>query len=1009
VVSLRADGDAELSRNPDGSLRAVAGTTLVAASEQAVMWDSSGAPAGRRPGPQNRAAAEPSTPAGPGDGARQAAVTTRVTGDGHLELRPDRALLDAPDVRYPIYVDPAWSVAKTRWAYATNNGCTNTDYAVARVGLSPEGPCVGSLYRSFFEFATTSGKVSLKGKHIRSAYVQMVLDHSFACINAWTHMYHSGAINATMKASWSIRLSQRLVAAEGHANEGNGCSDSPQDDMVMNFTGSAVTTKIQEAATKNWNAITLGFCACNQNGDYEREKDRWMKYFPNRAKLVVDYDSKPGKPGALQVAGVACPTSGVMTTGTLSPTFSAVYPDADTGQTLTGTYEWIEVPAGGIGSVTATSPARKPRPPLASATANGRARTGPVTVVKGKTYAYRVTTEDPYGQWSGWSAWCQFTADTSVPPVTATVVSPPTGPGQPVTFRLESTAVDVASFKYGWTGPTTARPAAGSNPKSLTVTLTAPAYGLNILYVSAIDATQNEGFGSVELTVPRPSPAKAIWGLEVYPGQTEPQAWEDKQPAVGGDTPVTPTNVTWTPDTRMVDGQAATFDGAGSSLTTAGPVIDTTKSFSVAAWVRLGATPTADSKIITQDGADAAGFELGVRRQGSPLLPYWSFAMKDTAAQSSATRAAVAPAPISATDVGQWVHLAGVYDQTAAVLRLYVNGSLVNEAARIAAPWTATGRFVIGRGFGPASGTNWWRGSAADVRVFDRVLVTHDFTGKLADEETVTEIDEPGVFEPLRVGRWAFEVASSCYFTDRADSCEARDVTPFDRRLALSRGAAVGHGQNGSALHLDGTYFPDESAEPWETTQEWGRTAVKAGVTAPDGNGHQSTVWQDRPVLRTEQPFTVSAWALLEDGTTDQTVVAQSGNLQSAFRISYRATDQKWLFTLTDEDTAATAQAQIVTAEPVSPDVWSHLVGVYDPGRQQGRLYVDGALAGTASVTWKPVTSTGPLQVGRALRGGVQGEYLRGRVDDLSAYQGAMTDAQVRTLHGSEVIEAEES
>jgi hypothetical protein len=105
----------------------------------------------------------------------------------------------------------------------------------------------------------------------------------------------------------------------------------------------------------------------------------------------------------------------------------------------------------------------------------------------------------------------------------------------------------------------------------------------------------------------------------------------------------------------------------------------------------------------------------------------------------------------------------------------------------------------------------------------------------------------------------------------------------------------------------------------------------------------------------------------------------------------------------------ATAQAQIVTAEPVSPDVWSHLVGVYDPGRQQGRLYVDGALAGTASVTWKPVTSTGPLQVGRALRGGVQGEYLRGRVDDLSAYQGAMTDAQVRTLHGSEVIEAEES
>jgi hypothetical protein len=458
----------------------------------------------------------------------------------------------------------------------------------------------------------------------------------------------------------------------------------------------------------------------------------------------------------------------------------------------------------------------------------------------------------------------------------------------------------------------------------------------------------------------------------------------------------------------MVDGQAATFDGVGSSLTTAGALVDTTKSFSVAAWVRLGATPTVDAKIIAQDGTDAAGFALGVRRQGSPLVPYWSFAMKDTAAQSSTTRTATAPAPITAADVGQWVHLAGVYDQTAAVLRLYVNGVLVNETARTAAPWAATGRFVIGRGFGAGVGTDWWRGSAADVRVFDRVLVTHDFTGKLADEENGTEIDEPGVFEPVQVGRWAFEVASSCYLANLADSCEARDVTPFDRSLALSRGAAIGHGQNGSALYLDGTYFPDENPQPWETTQEWGRTAVRTGMTAPDSNGNQSTIWQDRPVLRTEQPFTVSAWALLEDGTTDQTVVAQSGDQESAFRISYRAADQRWVLTLTDEDTATTAQAQIVSTEPVSPDAWSHLVGVYDPGRRQARLYVDGALTGTAPVTWAPMTATGPLQVGRGLHRGAHAEYLRGRVDDLSTYQGAMTDAQVRTLHHSEVIEAEE-
>jgi hypothetical protein len=92
----------------------------------------------------------------------------------------------------------------------------------------------------------------------------------------------------------------------------------------------------------------------------------------------------------------------------------------------------------------------------------------------------------------------------------------------------------------------------------------------------------------------------------------------------------------------------------------------------------------------------------------------------------------------------------------------------------------------------------------------------------------------------------------------------------------------------------------------------------------------------------------------------------------------------------------------------VSPDVWSHLVGVYDPGRKQARLYIDGTLAGTASLTWTPMTSAGPLQVGRSLRGGVQGEYLRGRVDDLNTYQSTMTDAQIRTLYHDEVIAAEE-
>jgi hypothetical protein len=492
TLSFAVGGDARIERLGNGSLRAVAGDTLVADAEPAVMWDSSPASGGNL---RAAAAADrtPSTPAAAGDGARVAAVATRVARNGALELVPDVGLLQGADVTYPVFVDPAWSVSKTKWAYATHNNCTNTDYSVARVGLSPEGPCAGVRFRSFFEFPTSNGTVSLKSKHIESAYVQMKLDHSWSCGNTWAHMYLTPVINATMKASWSsMRLKTWLDSAEGHANEGSGCSDSPQADMIMNFSGSTVTGQVQTAANGGWPSITVGFCACNENGEWETAQDRWKKFFPANAKLVVDYDSKPGKPTGLHVADVACPTSGVLSIGTLTPKFSAVYPDGDSGQTLTGTYEWIEVPAGGIGTVTDTSPARLTPPPTAPATANGRATTAAVTVVKNKTYAYRVTSVDPapYSQWSGWSGWCQFAVDTTVPPAPTITPGAVPGPGAPITFTFATTTTDVVKFRYGWTSsPTTEVSASGTTTRSASATLTVPRYGQNTLWVRGIDAT----------------------------------------------------------------------------------------------------------------------------------------------------------------------------------------------------------------------------------------------------------------------------------------------------------------------------------------------------------------------------------------------------------------------------------------------------------------------------------------------------------------------------------------
>lgn len=992
-------GDVKVSAGPDGRLQGMTSQNLIASSERAVMWDSrvdTGGPGSA--GLRAPEAALRSTAAAAGEAARVAPVAVEVSGRD-LVLRPDAKLLNAPDVVFPLFVDPAWSVYKTKWAYATNNGSSNTDYSVARVGLNPD---TGALYRSFFEFSTTANGVSLKGKHIASAYVQMKLDHSWSCNDTVASMYLTPAINATMKASWStMSLSKFLDAAYGHANESGGCS-SNQPDMIMNFAGAAVSGQVQAAATGNWNTITVGFTARASDGSGESTQDRWKKFFPGDAKLIVDYDTKPDAPNGLQAAQVACPSSGV-TIGTLSSTFSAVFPDADPADSLTASWEWIEVPSGGIGTVTDTYPTRKTPPPAKSGISpNTRTTSAAVSIVTGKTYAFRAkgTDKAPYALTGPWSGWCQFAADTTRPPVTAHMVTVPAGPGMKGRVRIESTATDVTKFRYGWDAATKEVAAQGTSPKYAEVDLTALSFGTNVLYVKAIDGTLNEGNGSVEFRVQHPSGPVAKWGLETYPGINQAAALEDGVPAPVN-SPLTASNVTWSNDVRTIGGQTATFNGT-SSAATAPSVVSTTGSFSVAAWVRLGALPnTSDVKAVAQDGADAAGFELGVRRIGSPLTPYWSFTMKDTSAQTSTTRAAVSTVAITQSDVNRWVHLAGVYDATDKKIRLFVNGVQVSEVDRTAAPWPATGKFAVGRGFGFGAGSNWWNGSIADVQAFDRVLMPHDFIGQLATAPGSSGFNEPGILSPVRVGDWNFEAAVSCYVTDWKDTCEAPDsATAWNRWLALTRGSEVAAGYGGGqALWLDYQYFPDDGFN--EATQEYGRSTIKLAPTT-DADGNELNVWQDTPVLRTDDSFTMSAWVMLGNEGT-RTALSLRGVHESAAWLKFQSDVGKWQFVISDDDVATTATANVQSNNPAASGVWTHLAGVYDAGRKEIRLYVNGVLESTQPVAFTPMASTGPLLVGRTLWHDQVVDQWVGGIDNVAVFQGAMTDAGVFQWFNSQI------
>ena len=277
AITFDLGGDARVSRLHDGSLTAVAGNTTIATASPAAMWDSRMTTAVAAKTAQAQSAptlsgamVDPFTPETGADKARTGDVATAANAAGDLVLRPDAALLSA--ATFPLFIDPAWSTAKTRWAYSTNNNTNNTDVSRARVGKDPDG----RVYRSYFEFPTSA----IKNKYVYRAYMQITLDHSWSCTSTPNTMFSTNPITGTPRTAWKatgwyIRM---LAQVSSHANEGAGCSDSPQPDVSLNFFNEATNAAVQAVAKAGGSSATMVLSANDSTVASESTTDRWQKY-----------------------------------------------------------------------------------------------------------------------------------------------------------------------------------------------------------------------------------------------------------------------------------------------------------------------------------------------------------------------------------------------------------------------------------------------------------------------------------------------------------------------------------------------------------------------------------------------------------------------------------------------------------------------------------------------------------------------------------------------------------
>ncbi|MFJ8632443.1 LamG-like jellyroll fold domain-containing protein [Streptomyces sp. NPDC093568] len=176
------------------------------------------------------------------------------------------------------------------------------------------------------------------------------------------------------------------------------------------------------------------------------------------------------------------------------------------------------------------------------------------------------------------------------------------------------------------------------------------------------------------------------------------------------------TGTTWTPG---VSGSALKFDGNGQYAETDGPVLDTTGSYSVSAWVRLDELPGNYATAVSQD----------TRRQASPFyLQYGQGAFAFSTPGENRARL------VTTLEKGRWYHLVGVRDGANNTIKLYVDGKPAATATGGAA-YPSTGSLAVGRAQWGGNDTDFWNGAVDEVHAYDKALTAEEVSALYTDEK----------------------------------------------------------------------------------------------------------------------------------------------------------------------------------------------------------------------------------------------------------------------------------
>ncbi|MEH0578561.1 DNRLRE domain-containing protein [Streptomyces sp. B21-108] len=753
-LPVRVDG-LDLKAAADGGLEAVdASGARLFGGQAPKMWDSATAaqqlPAEAAADAHVEAVAASGAAApvqdAPGAAAKVADMGLDVSADA-VTVVPDRTVLTAADTDFPVYLDPEAGMSKSEWLYVssahpgTEFHKFKDDEGVGRCSYKSIGGtyyvCSSSPYtnRMYFQFSTAGWK----NRTISKAVFEVYETFSFSCQASTVNLHLVDEAGVDSATNWNNKPKDGDLMVDRTVAYGRGSSCSPDAPAGwVDFQDSSKEDNENLTPTVRKKAAAGAPIAFSLRAADEDDANSWKRFRGDNAKLVVTYNTTPGKPYNERLSN---PEEKTCTTDNTkrpwirddTPTMAVNGTDADsytdgTGQNLTATFRvWDQVDGR----------------PMVYEGKDGPQNEGvfekgiPIKeLAHGHGYKWHAQTYDGStgklkdSGYSDWSDWCEFVVDTERPD-TKPLVTPADGEadlpaGAERHFTVSANGNSDSVFKndveyYEWDlGNDT--PGRHATPASLggnaTIEVAPSTFGPNVLYVRSVDRAGNRGpLEKYIFTADRAcadaladSCAAAVYGLDQSTGATAPDA-------SGHDRTLTVKGADWVAGNHSADqpaDKALRFNGS-SDYATAASAVHTGQAFTVSAWVR----PTSLSEniaVIGQSGGQGNGFNLYY----STAFKRWIFGrhISDTADSDIIRAMAASEKPAV---VGRWTHLAGTYDPAARKFTLFVDGEEQGSAA-VTDVWNATKGLNIGRAQYKGEWHDFFAGDIDDVRLVPGLL-----------------------------------------------------------------------------------------------------------------------------------------------------------------------------------------------------------------------------------------------------------------------------------------------